>query len=242
MNYPASRIRNVVVAGHSSCGKTTLLDALLFLTGANTRFGNPEDGTSLLDFEPEEQARKVSIRLSVAPVKYRDHKINFIDTPGYADFIGEVISGMSAADACLIVVDAVTGVQVQTDKVFQLATSMPVAFFINKLDKHDADFFEALNNLKEFYPDYHFAPVTLPVGKGENLEGVVNLIDLKAYRNKDGILEEFEIPSEMMGEVERFREILVDSAAEGDDEVLEKYLETGEITQEELVKSFHKGF
>lgn len=242
MNYPASKIRNVVVAGHSSCGKTTLLDALLYLTGASTRFGNPENGTSLLDFEPEEQARKVSIRLSIAPVKYKDHKVNFIDTPGYADFIGEVISGLSAADACLIVLDATTGVQVQTDKVFHLAANLPTAFFINKLDKHDSDFYEALNGLKQFYPDLHFAPVTLPIGKGEYLEGVINLIDMKAYKNVDGKLEEFEIPENMRPEVEKFREILVDSAAEGDDEVLEKYLETGEITQEELIKAFHKGF
>ncbi|MCX7831335.1 MAG: elongation factor G [Actinobacteria bacterium] len=242
MNYPASKIRNVVVAGHSSCGKTTLLDAILFLTGATTRFGNPENGTSLLDFEPEEQSRKVSIRLSIAPVKYKDHKINFIDTPGYADFIGEVISGISAADACLIVLDASTGVQVQTDKVFHLAENLPTAFFINKLDKQDADFFEALNGLKEFYPDHHFAPITLPIGKGEKLEGVINLIDMKAYRNVEGKLEEFEIPSEYKDEAEKFREILMDSAAEGDDEILEKYLDTGELTQEELVKAFHKGF
>lgn len=242
MNYPASNIRNVVVAGHSSCGKTTLLDALLFLTGATTRFGNPENGNSLLDFEPEEQSRKVSIRLSIAPVKYKDHKINFIDTPGYADFIGEVICGISAADACLIVIDVSTGVQVQTDKVFHLAQNLPTAFFINKLDKQDGDFFEALNGLKEFYPDHHFAPITLPIGKGEKLEGVINLIDMKAYRNVEGKLEEFEIPSEYKDEAEKFREILMDSAAEGDDEILEKYLESGELTQEELVRAFHKGF
>lgn len=242
MSYPADRIINLVVAGHSSCGKTTLLDGLLYLTGATTRFGNPESGTSLLDFEPEEQARKVSIRLSIAPVKYKDHKINFIDTPGYADFIGEVISGISAADACLIVVDAQTGVQVQTDKVFHLSSELPTAFFINKLDKHETDFFEALNNLKEFYPDLHFAPVTLPIGKGESLQGVINLIDMKAYRNMDGKLEEVPIPDEMVETARKFREILVDSAAEGDDEVLEKYLDTGEISQEELVKAFHKGF
>jgi elongation factor G len=242
LNYPGEKIRNVVVAGHSSCGKTTLLDGLLYLTGANTRFGQPENGTSLLDFEPEEQARRVSIRMSLAPVKYNNHKINFIDTPGYADFIGEVISGLSVADACLLVVDAATGVQVQTDKIFQLAGDLPKAFFINKLDKQDTDFFEALKNLQEFYPDAHFAPVTLPIGKGENLQGVVNIIDLKAYRNVDGKLEEIPIPDDLMPEVEKYREILMDSAAEGDDAILEKYLETGELTQEELILAFHQGF
>lgn len=242
MNYPAEKIRNVVVAGHSSCGKTTLLDGLLYLTGATNRFGQPENGTSLLDFEPEEQARKVSIRLSLAPVKYQDHKINFIDTPGYADFLGEVISALSVADACLIVVDAATGVQVQTDKVFQLTEGLPKAFFINKLDKHDTDFYEALKNLQDFYPNVHLAPVTLPIGKGEKLEGVVNIVNMKAYKIVDGKLQEGPIPEEMMPEVEKYREILVDSAAEGDDAILEKYLESGELTQDELVYAFHQGF
>lgn len=242
MNYPPEKIRNIVVAGHTSCGKTTMIEGMLYLTGATTRFGSTENGTSILDFEPEEQERKVSIRLSVAPVKYKDHKINFIDTPGYADFIGEVISGISAADAALIVVDAASGIQVQTDKVFNLASHLPRAIFINKLDKHDTDFMEVLNQIKDFYPDLHFAPVTIPIGKGEELFGIINLIDMKAYRNVDGVLEEAEIPNDLKDTAEKYREILVESAAEGDDAVLEKYLEEGEITHEELILAFHKGF
>lgn len=242
MNYPPEKIRNIVVAGHSACGKTTLLEGILYLTGATTRFGSPENGTSVLDFEPEEQERKVSIRLSLAPVRYKDHKINFIDTPGYADFIGEVYSGIGAADACLIVVDAAAGIQVQTDKVFHLTSHLPRAFFINKLDKHETDFFEALESIKDYYPDVHFAPVTIPIGSGENLFGIINLIDMKAYKNVDGVLEESEIPAELKDVAEKYREVLMEAAAEGDDAVLEKYLEEGEISHDELVYAFHKGF
>jgi elongation factor G len=242
LNYPPEKIRNIVIAGHSSCGKTTMIEGILYLTGGTTRFGSTENGTSVLDFEPEEQERRVSIRLSIAPVKYKDHKINFIDTPGYADFIGEVYSGISAADAALIVVDAASGVQVQTDKVFNLASHLPRAIFINKLDKHDTDFLEALNGIKDFYPDLHFAPVTIPIGKGEELSGIINLIDMKAYRNVDGVLEEMEIPADLKDMAENYRERLVEAAAEGDDAVLEKYLEEGEITHEELIMAFHNGF
>lgn len=242
MSYAPEKIRNIVLAGHSSSGKTTLLEGLLYLTGATTRFGMPESGTSVLDFDPEEQERKISIRLSVAPIKYKDHKINFIDTPGYADFIGEVYSGLAAADACIIVVDAASGIQVQTDKVFHLASNMPRAFFINKVDKHDADFFQVLESIQKFYPEIHLAPITLPVGKGESLQGVINLIDMKAYRNVDGVLEETQIPDDMVEIANKYREILMDSAAEGDDAILEKYLEEGEISHDELVYAFHKGF
>lgn len=236
------KLRNIVVGGHGSCGKTTLLEALLYLTGATTRFGSTEDGTSVLDFEPEEKERKMSIRLSIAPVRHKGYKINFIDTPGYADFIGEVYSGINAADAALIVVDAVAGIQVQTDKVFQLTANLPRAFFINKLDHHDADFFATLDSIKDFYGDINLAPVIIPIGQGEALKGAVNLLNQKAYLVTDGKVQESEIPDDMKDLVAEYAEKLMEAAAEGDDEVLEKYLEEGTISHDDLVKAFKKGF
>lgn len=245
MGYSSMNIRNVAVCGHSSSGKTTLMEGLLFFTKATNRLGKVDDSTSLLDFEPEEQQRKISIRSSIAPVFFADHKYNFIDTPGYADFIGEVYSTLSAVDSVLIVVDAISGVQVQTDKVWTIAEHLPKAFFINKLDKQDADFESALVNIKDFYPNANLAPIALPIGKSQELTGTVNLLDMKAYFFKDGKVAQEEVPTELKSKVEAYREQLMEAAAEGDDGILEKYLEEGTLSDEELVRalkiSFSKG-
>lgn len=242
MSLTVSKIRNIVVGGHGSCGKTTLLDGILFLTKKVNRHGSVDEGNSILDFEPEERQRKMSIRLSIAPVSFDEHKINLIDTPGYADFIGEVYSGINAADAALIVVDASSGVQVQTDKVWNATSHLPRAFFINKLDKSKTSYRKALQNIKEFYPNIHLAPVILPIGEAENLKGVINLVNMKAYYPMDEDIEIKEIPEDMKETAEEYRIEFMESAAEGDDEALETYLEEGTLTRDQLINAFKKGF
>lgn len=242
MSFAPDSIRNVAVCGHSSSGKTTLLEGLLFLTKATTRFGKPDEGTSVLDFEPEEQQRQMSIRASIAPIVFDNTKVNFIDTPGYADFIGEVYAALNAVDSVLIVVDAISGVQVQTDKVFNLAEGRPRAFFISRLDKQDADFDASLANLKESFSGVSFAPLVLPIGSGPDIKGVVDLVSMKAYTMSSGAEMEGNIPDDIRDRALALRGQLVEAAAEGDDAILEKYLETGELTDEELVTALKKGF
>lgn len=242
MSFSPASIRNIAVSGHSSSGKTSLIEGIMYLTGATKRLGKVEDSTSILDFEPEEHERQISIRASIAPVVYENYKLNFIDTPGYADFVGEVYSAMNAADVTLIVVDAISGVQVQTDRVWSIATHLPKAFFINKLDKPDADFDSALLNIKDFFPDANTAVLTFPIGKGISLQGVVNVLEMKAYLEKDSKIKETEIPEELKPKAEAYREQLMEIAAEGDDEILEKYLEEGTLSDEELTRAFKEGF
>lgn len=242
MSFSPGNIRNIAVCGHSSCGKTSLLEAIMYLTGTTKRMGKVENGTSILDFEPEEQERQISIKSSIAPVVFENHKINFIDTPGYADFIGEVYAAINAVDSTLIVVDAIAGVQVGTDKVWSIASHLPKAFFINKLDKPESDFQNALANIKEFFPEANFAVLTFPIGKGSDIQGVVNILEMKAYLEKDGQVKEAEIPDELKSQAETYREQLMELAAEGNDEILEKYLEEGILTDEELIRGLKEVF
>ncbi len=235
-------IRNIAVVGHGSCGKTTLVEGLLFLAGATRRLGKVDDGNSTLDFDPEEVSRKISINSAVAPLSIDSTKVNLIDTPGYADFVGEVYAAANAVDAALIVVDSVSGVQVQTVKAWEIFAERPKAVFINRLDRENADFDGTLSSTREFFPDARLAPLHIPIGIQSGLRGTVDVLRQRAFLASGDKPQETEIPQELAEMVATYREELTEAAAEGDDALLERYLEEGVLTDDELVAGMKTGF
>ena len=233
--YPPEKIRNVAIAGHSGSGKTTLTEALLHATGAINRLGRVDDGNTTSDYDPEEIHRKVSISTSLVPCEWKDHKINFLDTPGYADFFGEVIAAMRAVNAVLIVVDAVGGVQVQTEKAWQLAeeNNLPRLFFINRLDKEHSDFSKTIADLQSAFGN-KVVPIQLPIGSEKDFKGVADIVNNKAYIYKDGKISTEDFPSDLADLAGPYRDQLMEAVAEGDDALLEKYLEGQELTEQEV--------
>jgi len=233
--YTTESIRNIALASHSSAGKTMLAEAMLHLTGATTRLGRVEDGTTISDFDEEEIRRGISLYTSVLPVEYRDVKINLLDTPGYTDFIGEVISALRVADGAIIVVDSVAGAEVGTEIAWNYCNTFQLPRFvvINKMDRENANFQKALASIQNL-TETRLIPVQLPWGEKTSFQGVIDLISMKAYKG-DGKTA-VEIPDEYRSAAEEARFALVEAAAEGEDELLEKYLESGELTHEEVVR------
>lgn len=233
--YTTSLIRNIALSGHLSAGKTMLAEAFLHFTGATTRLGRIEDGTTASDFDEEEVRRKISLYTSVIPVEYKDHKINVLDTPGYADFVGEVISGLRVVDAGIMVVDAVSGLEVGTEIAWQHFNTFNLPRFVvmNKMERENADFRKALASMQEF-SEIRLIPIQLPWGEKADFKGVIDIITMKAYKGEGRTAEE--IPAEYLNDAEEARMALVEAAAEGDDTLLEKYLETGELSSEEVMQ------
>jgi elongation factor G len=239
--YRTDQIRNVAILGHGSAGKTSLTEALLFKTGAINRMGRVEDGSTVSDWDPEEQRRQISINLAVVPIEIDNLKVNLIDVPGYQDFVGEVRSALHVAEAALVVVDAVAGVEVGTELAWDYLNEQqkPRMIFVNKMDRENANFQHVVENLKGAFPDSTFIPMQLPVGAAETLEGVVSLISMKAYIGKDET--EVPIPENMRDEVEAVRIATIEAAAEADDELIMKYLEGEELTADEVRAGLRKG-
>ncbi len=231
--YTTKSIRNIVLASHSSTGKTLLVEAFLHSTGAITRLGSISDGTTVSDFEEEEIRRGLSLSTSVVPVEYRDVKFNFLDTPGYTDFVGEVISAMRVADSVLIPVDAVAGVEVGTEVAWNYANvfNLPTFFLINKMDRENARFQQALETIQTL-PDVRPLLLQLPWGEQSGFQGVIDLLTMKAYKGVG--TEAVDIPADMMDAAEEARMQLIEAAAEGDDELLMKYLDGEELSPEEI--------
>lgn len=231
--YSTQMIRNIAMVSHSGAGKTMLGEALLHFTGATTRLGRIEDGTTVADYEEEEIRRGLSLSTAILPVEYRDHKINLLDTPGYTDFIGEVISALRVADGALVLVDAVAGAEVGTEITWGYCDvfNLPRFLVINKMNRENANYQKALDSVKEL-TETRFIPVQIPWGEKLDFKGVIDLLTLKAYPG-DGKNPQ-EIPSEMMDEVESARMELIEAAAEGEDELLEKYLNGEELSPEEI--------
>jgi elongation factor G len=236
------RIRNVAVVGHGGVGKTTLVEALLFAAGAVERMGRVDDGTTTTDFDPEEVRRKMTINTATAPVEWQDHKVNLLDTPGYPDFVGEAYAALRVADAAVFVVDALSGVQVQTEKLWKVAQSrgLPRFVFVNRLDRENADFARAVEALAGRF-GAHTVPLAFPIGREAKVEGVVDLVSMRAYRTDGGAPRELDLPEDVREEASRWRDKLVEEAAEGDDALVEKYLETGELTPEEVLQGLRAG-
>jgi len=228
-------VRNVVLVGHGGAGKTSLAEAMLFLSGTTKRLGTVDDGHSGLDYDPEEIKRKFSINLALAPVVHDGIKINIIDTPGYADFLGDAVAGMEAAEMALFVVDAVAGPQVQTERLWKVAGEMGIAraVFINRMDKEHADFDAVMSALDTKF-GHRVGAVQLPMGTEAEFRGVVDVIRMKAYHHEGDNEEIIDIPADLVEAAEAAREKLTDLVAEADEALMEKYLEGERLSQEEL--------
>jgi elongation factor G len=239
--FTTSQLRNVAIVGHGSSGKTSLVESLLFNSGVLSRMGRIEDGTTVSDWDPEEQRRGISINLSVVPVIFNDLKLNLVDTPGYLDFMGEVISALSVCEAGLVLVDSVAGVEVGTELAWERldTASKPRLVFVNKMDRENANYQRVLADLSETFAGSTVVPFQLPIGSSETFEGVVNLVDMKAYMGQEGTPAE--IPPSMLDQVNEARQALVDTAAETDDELILKYLEGEELTEDEVRHGLHDG-
>ncbi|MEO6349312.1 MAG: elongation factor G [Candidatus Limnocylindrales bacterium] len=242
MTTDMSRLRNVVLAGHSDSGKTTLAEHLLHTTGAINRLGKVDDETALMDFEPEEHKRKQSLSLAVATTDYNGYEMTFIDTPGYADFAGEVVQGFAAADAAIMTMDASGGVESGTERAIALGRGHGTAalFVITRCERENADPTAALDALRASFGN-KIAPLHLAIGRADTFRGYIDLVHRKAYTWEKGTRSEVEIPPELTDEVARRRDQLLEAAAEADDDVLTKYLEGVEITDEELDACLHRG-
>ena len=236
--YTTEFLRNVALVSHGGAGKTMLAEAFLHATGATTRLGKVEDSTTTSDYDEEEQRRKISIYSSVIPIEHRDHKINVIDAPGYNDFVGEAISALSVADGAIILVDAVAGIEVGTELAWRYADEfkLPRFFVINKMDRDNADFNKTYAVVEEFVRGHgkRAVKVHLPIGEKQNFKGVVDIIGMKAYMG-DGKTTA-DIPAELKEEAEAAHFTMVEAAAEGEDELMEKYLENGSLTDDEMVR------
>jgi elongation factor G len=242
--YDASNIRNVLLVGHGGAGKTTLLEAMLFTSGAITRMGTVEDGNTVSDHDPEETRKGISVSLSMAPVEWEGVKINVLDAPGYADFVGDLRTAIRAADAVLLVVSAVDGVEVQTEVAWELAVEagLPRAILVNKLDRERASFESTLQQLVASFGT-QVAPLEIPIGSEHEFAGVADLLHKKADRYPSGpIAEEAEWPAELADVAGPYREKLMEAVAESDDALIEKYLEEGELSEEEILQGAKSGF
>ena len=241
--YEPRNIRNVLLVGHSGSGKTTLTEALSFAAGAVTRMGKIEDGNTVSDHDAEEIRRGISVSLSLVPIEWSGMKINIMDAPGYADFIGDVKGALRAADVCLFVVSAVDGVEVQTEVVWEMAAEarIPRAVFVNKIDRERASFERTLDGLIAAFGT-QVAPIQLPIGEEHDFSGVVDLLNRRAYRyDSTPKGEEGDWPEDLTAKAEPYRERLAESVAEADDALLEKYLDQGELTAEEIVRGVKAG-
>jgi elongation factor G len=233
----AGHIRNVAIVAHSGAGKTSLSEAILFNAGAIDRAGTVEGGNTTMDFEPEETDRKISVTSAVAYCDWNDTRLNLIDTPGFINFIEDTRGCLRVADGAVVIVSAISGVKAETEKIWRYACEfeVPRIVFVNKLDKEAADFSNAISELEKSF-DQEAIPLFIPIGAGESFRGIVDLVAMKAYVYKDDKASETVIPDDLKTVAEDYRKKLVEKIAEADDSLLEKYLEGGEITNEEVMK------
>ena len=242
-NYASNRVRNVVLLGHSGSGKTTYSEAALYYSGATKRFGKVEDGNTVSDYEAEEIRRKVSINTSVIPVEWQDTKINFLDTPGYFDFAAEIKLAMNVADTGLIMVSAKSGVEVGTEKAWEYCEEMhlPRIIFINQMDDENADFEKTLADLRKNFGKA-VAPLQIPFDdENGNFIGFINLIKRDARKKVNGKLEKCEMPEDKKDQVEVLRSMLIEVAAESSEELMEKFFNDEELTEEEIYDGLQVG-
>jgi len=243
--FDVNKIRNVAVIAHGGAGKTSLTEAMLFDSGSIDRLGSVEEGNTTTDCEPEEISRKISITSSFGFCDWNSHRINLIDTPGFINFVEDTRGSLKAVDGAVVIVSAISGVKAETEKVWKYACEyeIPRIVFINKMDKESANFPGALDELAQSFGTEGI-PLQIPIGAGETFSGIINLINMKAYKFSGGNppkAEESDIPADMLLEAQEFRKKLVEKIAESEDALLEKYLEGGELTQEEVIKGIKEG-
>lgn len=242
-DYKTKNIRNISFLGHSGSGKTTLSEAILYYSKTIDRFGKVEEENTTSDYEIEEKRRKISISTSILPCNHNNIKINILDTPGYSDFIGEVISSLDASDSSLIVVSGKAGVKVGTEKSWELLQNEKIskAFFINKLDEENSDFFRVVEELKNVFGS-SVIPVQYPIGKEKEFIGIVDLITMKAYKinNENNISEEVEVPEGIINEVDEYRKMLLETLVVNDEELMERYFNSEQISEDEIVSILKK--
>ncbi|MCW5877186.1 MAG: elongation factor G [Anaerolineales bacterium] len=233
--YTTEYIRNIAMVSHSGAGKTMLSEAFLFFTKAIGRMGQVEDGNTVADFEDEEQRRGLSLSTAVLPIEYQQHKLNLLDTPGAPDFVGETISALSVSDAALVVVDSVAGVQVGTELAWNTCDrfDLPRFVLVNRMHRDSANFENAKNSVAQL-TDKRLIPVQLPWGQGANFQGLIDLLVMQAFPIGGG--PAVDIPADLAEQAKAARQELVEAAAEGSDELLEKYLESGELSAEEIMQ------
>ncbi|HET6381396.1 MAG TPA: elongation factor G [candidate division Zixibacteria bacterium] len=236
------RIRNVALISHGGAGKTSLAEAMLFDAGAIQRMGSVDAGTATLDWDPDEQKRQQTINLAIASLEHQGTRVTIVDTPGYADYQADVIEALAAVDAAIVVVDASAGVEVGTQEVWRLAEErkLPRFVFINKMDRENANYDAVLDQLKAAFGP-KIAPVYLPIGSADSFRGYIDVIEEHANVYEDGRPREVPIPDELQGAEHSRRDALVEAAAEASDELMMKYLEGEEISDDEIGAALHKG-
>lgn len=241
-NYKSDMIRNIGLIGHSGSGKTSLAEAMLYNSGAIDRLGKIDDGNTVCDYDPEEIKRKISISTSLAPCEWKNIKINVLDTPGYFDFVGEVKSTLRVVENAVLVACAVSGVEVGTEQVFKYAkeAGIPCIFFINKMDRENANFNKVLGQIREFFGP-RAVPFQLPIGSEANFNGIVDIVAQKSYTFDGKNVKECPVPDELKDDMENYRSMMMEAVAETDDELLMKYLEGEELTQDEIQKGLRTG-
>lgn len=239
--YQTDQVRNVALLGHSGSGKTSLAEAMLFNSGGINRLGNIQEGNTVSDYDDEEIRREMSINASVIPVEWDGCKINLIDTPGTLDFVGEVIGGLVAADVAVLVLDGSSGVEVGALLAWKNAASMgvPRAVFINKMERENSSYQKVLAELRERFDDATFVPMELPIRNGETFEGVVDLLTRTAHRGVQGSAGD--VPADMADEIEAFRLEMLEAAAETDEELMMKYFDDEELTDDEIALGLETG-
>ena len=235
--YTTDKIRNIAFYGHGGSGKTSMAEAMLFNTGVLDRMGKVEDGNTAMDFDDEEKKRGMSIYTSLAPCQWKEYKINCLDVPGFLDFVGEIKSSISVIEGAILFASANSGLEVGLERVWdEIETrKLPSILVVNKMDKENADYYKVIQSIREkLSPSFH--PIHLPIGSSETYSGYVDILTMTAYKYENGKAVKIDIPEDMNDKIEEYRSALVESAAEGDDELLEKYLETMELTDEEVVR------
>lgn len=240
--YTADAIRNIALVGHQGTGKTSFVESVLFTSGAKDRMGRVEDGNTTTDFDPAEIKRRMTIFTALAPIEWKGKKYNFLDTPGYLDFVGEVMGALRVAETALLFIAANAGVEVGTENAWDIATENRLArfFVIDKMDRENADFYQSLQSLREVFGP-RVIPIQLPIGAVESFRGVVDLIRMEALVGEGREVKIAEPPGEMAEVISQWREMLVEAAAENDDELINKYLEGEELTPEEMLRGIKAG-
>ena len=242
MQYTTDKIRNICLLGHGGDGKSALAEALLYFTGSTDRLGTAAQGNTVSDFDPEEIKRQISISTSVIPVEWKGKKINLLDTPGYFDFEGEVLQAVRMAETALVVVSAKGGIHFGTTKAINLAKSlnMPQLFFITSIDEEHSDFYGVFDSLKQRYGKGVCA-ISVPIIENEKVTGYVDIVEMKGKRIVNNKVEIIDIPASLQEEIDMLRQLLIESVAEADDDLMEKFFADEPFTDEEIIRGLSHG-